>query len=57
MLLEMRSEANVTNAGDIITYEVNVSNEGNIDLTNISVSDSLVSLEAPAGDAERIQEF
>ncbi|MGB9133499.1 MAG: PGF-pre-PGF domain-containing protein [Methanosarcina sp.] len=46
------SEANVTNAGDIITYEVNVSNEGNIDLTNISVSDSLFSLEAPAGDEE-----
>ena len=33
---------NVTAAGDIIAYQVNVTNDGNIDLTDVTVSDSLV---------------
>jgi PGF-pre-PGF domain-containing protein/uncharacterized repeat protein (TIGR01451 family) len=44
------SDANVTKVGDIITYEINVTNAGNIDLTNVNVSDSLVTLEDPAGN-------
>ncbi|MDQ1252134.1 MAG: hypothetical protein QG646_1249 [Euryarchaeota archaeon] len=40
----------VTAAGDIITYQVKVSNVGNINLTNITVNDSLINLAGPAGD-------
>ena len=40
-------EANVTTAGDIITYQINITNDGNIDLTNVSVIDSLINLTEP----------
>ncbi|WP_394326022.1 DUF7507 domain-containing protein [Methanosarcina horonobensis] len=41
---------NISSAGDIIGFQVNVTNSGNIDLTNISVSDSLVNFTGPYGD-------
>ncbi len=40
-------EANVTTAGDVVTYQVNVTNDGNIDLNNVIVDDPLFVLEAP----------
>ncbi|MGB9930140.1 MAG: DUF7507 domain-containing protein [Methanosarcina sp.] len=42
----------VTAAGDTISYQVRVTNSGNLDLTNITVSDSLVNLTEPTGDLE-----
>ena len=42
--------ADVTAAGDIISYQVNVRNIGNLDLTNITVNDSLINLTGPTGD-------
>ncbi|MGB9929106.1 MAG: DUF7507 domain-containing protein [Methanosarcina sp.] len=39
---------NVTEAGDIITYQINISNTGNVDFTNVTVTDSLITLEGPA---------
>ncbi|AKB20952.1 DUF11 domain-containing protein [Methanosarcina sp. WH1] len=42
--------ADITAAGDIISYQVNISNIGNLDLTNITVNDSLINLTGPAGD-------
>ena len=33
---------NVTAAGDVITYQVNVTNDGNVDLNNVTVTDSLI---------------
>ncbi|MGB9928047.1 MAG: DUF7507 domain-containing protein, partial [Methanosarcina sp.] len=41
---------NVTKAGDIISYQINLTNEGNINLTNVTVSDSLIQLTGPIGD-------
>ncbi len=46
------SEANATSAGDVVTYWINVTNDGNIDLTNVNVSDPLISLGEPEGDEE-----
>ncbi len=40
-------EANVTSAGDVISYQIDVNNAGNIDLNNVSVEDPLVTLETP----------
>jgi len=40
----------VDDAGDIIRYRIVVKNEGNVDLTNISVNDTLTSLSGPTGD-------
>ena len=42
------SSANVTKAGDVISYRINVTNAGNLDLTNVSVVDSLINLTAPS---------
>ena len=42
----------VTVAGDSISYQINVTNSGNLDLTNITVADSLVDLTEPTGDHE-----
>ena len=36
--------------GDVIKYRVIVKNEGNVDLTDVSVKDSLIKLEGPEGD-------
>ncbi|MFZ2499074.1 DUF11 domain-containing protein, partial [Methanosarcina sp.] len=41
---------NVTTTGDIITYQINVTNTGNIDLTNVTLNDSLINLTGPSGD-------
>jgi uncharacterized repeat protein (TIGR01451 family) len=41
---------NVTATGDIITYQINVTNTGNIDLTNVTLNDTLINLTGPAGD-------
>ena len=41
---------NVTAVGDVITYQINVTNTGNIELTNITLNDSLINLTGPAGD-------
>ncbi len=41
------SLANITKAGDVISYQVNVINDGNIDLMNVSADDPLIILEAP----------
>ncbi len=49
---EKGSEANATSAGDVITYWVNVTNDGNIDLTNVNVSDALISLDEPIREGE-----
>ncbi len=38
------STANITKAGDVINYQINVTNDGNIDLTNVTVNDSLINL-------------
>ena len=38
---------NVTAAGDVIAYLVNVTNDGNIDLTNVTVNDTLIGLTGP----------
>ncbi|MHB8101622.1 MAG: beta strand repeat-containing protein [Methanosarcina sp.] len=40
-------EGNVTAAGDVIAYQINVTNDGNIDLNNVNVTDSLISLTGP----------
>ena len=42
-----QSGGNVTAAGDVIAYQVNVTNDGNIDLNNVNVTDSLISLTGP----------
>ncbi len=42
------SAANITKAGDNVTYEINVTNDGNIDLTNVTVNDSLINLTTPS---------
>jgi len=42
--------ADVTAVGDVITYQINVSNIGNLDLSNITVNDSLITLTGPEGD-------
>src|SRR5674476_546435 len=38
---------NVTAAGDVIAYLINVTNDGNIDLTNVTVNDTLIGLTGP----------
>jgi uncharacterized repeat protein (TIGR01451 family) len=43
------AEANVTDAGDVISYQITVNNTGNVDLTNVTVMDSLIeNLNGPA---------
>ena len=42
------ASANVTKAGDVISYLINVTNAGNLDLTNVSVVDSLINLTVPS---------
>ena len=44
------SSGEVTVAGDVISYQVRVTNDGNLDLTNVSVVDSLINLSEPTGD-------
>ncbi|MDD3246725.1 MAG: DUF11 domain-containing protein, partial [Methanosarcina sp.] len=45
------SLANVTQAGDVISYQITVNNTGNIDLTNVTVTDPLLgTLDGPVGD-------
>ena len=41
---------NITKAGDVISYRINLTNVGNIDLTNVTLYDSLISLTGPIGD-------
>jgi uncharacterized repeat protein (TIGR01451 family) len=42
------AQASVDEAGDVISYQINVTNTGNIDLTNVTVMDSLIeSLNGP----------
>ncbi len=43
-------QGNISSAGDVIQFRVNMTNNGNIDLTNISVRDSLLNLSGPFGD-------
>ncbi|AAM31034.1 hypothetical protein MM_1338 [Methanosarcina mazei Go1] len=46
-------EANVTKAGDVISYQITVNNNGNIDLTNVTLVDTLIpeaNITGPAGD-------
>ena len=43
-------EGNISSAGDLVQFRVNMTNSGNVDLTNISVSDSLLNLTGPYGD-------
>src|SRR5665647_262121 len=38
---------NVTAVGDVIAYLINVTNDGNIDLTNVTVNDTLIGLSGP----------
>ena len=40
----------VNSAGDKIPYRIIVKNEGNVDLTNITVDDTMITLTGPAGD-------
>jgi len=40
----------INEPGDIIEYRVIVKNEGNVDLTDVSVKDSLITLAGPIGD-------
>jgi uncharacterized repeat protein (TIGR01451 family)/PGF-CTERM protein len=40
----------INNAGDNVPYVIVVKNEGNVDLTNVTVNDTLVSLPDPTGD-------
>jgi uncharacterized repeat protein (TIGR01451 family) len=40
-------EASVNEAGDVITYQITVNNAGNVDLTNVIVTDSLITLAGP----------
>ena len=44
------SSGKVTKAGDVTSYHVNVSNVGNVDLTNITLTDSIITLTGPEGD-------
>ena len=39
--------ANVTKAGDVISYQINVTNTGNVNLTNVTLSDSLIIVSGP----------
>ena len=42
---------NITAAGQVITYRVNVTNTGQVNLTNVTVTDSLINLTGPvSGD-------
>jgi PGF-pre-PGF domain-containing protein/uncharacterized repeat protein (TIGR01451 family) len=43
-------QGNISSAGDVIEFRVNMTNNGNIDLSNISVRDSLLNLSGPYGD-------
>jgi hypothetical protein len=38
---------NVTGSGNLIGYQINVSNVGNVDLTNVTLNDSLIYLTGP----------
>ncbi|MGB9928995.1 MAG: beta strand repeat-containing protein, partial [Methanosarcina sp.] len=49
------SAGNVSEAGQIIRYQVNVSNVGNVDLTNVNVTDTLINLTGPTGDIPPLQ--
>ena len=51
-------DGNVTKAGDIISYQINVSNYRNSNLTNISVTDTLINLTGPVEslNADRVLE-
>ena len=40
----------VNSAGDEIPYRIVVKNEGNVDLTNVTLDDPLITLTGPAGD-------
>jgi uncharacterized membrane protein len=40
----------VNSAGDKIPYRIVVKNEGNVDLTNVTVDDTMITLTGPAGD-------
>ena len=40
----------INSPGDEVPYRIVVKNEGNVDLTNVTVSDALVSLPDPTGD-------
>jgi PGF-pre-PGF domain-containing protein len=43
-------QGNISSAGDVVGFRVNVTNSGNIELSNISIRDSLVNLTGPYGD-------
>lgn len=43
----MGSQASVKEAGDVITYLIVVTNTGEVDLTNVTVTDSLIALSGP----------
>ncbi|MGB9927478.1 MAG: DUF7507 domain-containing protein, partial [Methanosarcina sp.] len=47
---ERGSESPVMKAGETVSYKVNVTNAGNVDLTNITLNDSLAILVGPTGD-------
>ncbi|WP_048185430.1 DUF7507 domain-containing protein [Methanosarcina siciliae] len=49
----MGSQASVKEAGDVITYLIVVTNTGDVDLTNVTVTDSLIALSGPTESKNR----
>ena len=41
---------NVTKAGDVINYQIDVTNNGKVDLSNLTVNDTLTGIAVPASD-------
>ena len=45
-----RGDCIINKAGDKVPYRIVVQNDGNVDLTNVTVNDSLIPLTGPNGD-------